>query len=94
MRSVHFVEKKIVFMNGRKMDFYDIDNELVTLSSELIDIDKQHTMTMKELKESYARKIYFECDQNLTKASRLLAISSRSLKNCIDGDKISVQQES
>ncbi len=81
------LDKKFIMMNGRKMDFDEVDNELVVLSSELIDIEKNHSLTMKELKSNYAKKVYFECDQNYSRASRVLDISPRSLKSLIETEK-------
>jgi transcriptional regulator with PAS, ATPase and Fis domain len=74
------LNKKFVLMNGRKMDFDDIDNDMVTLSSELFEIESQSSLTLKALKENYARKVFYECDQNLTRSAKVLGISPRSLK--------------
>jgi DNA-binding NtrC family response regulator len=87
------LDKKFVMMNGRKMDFDDVDNELVVLSSELIDIENNHSITMKELKTNYAKKVYFECDQNYSRASMLLNISPRSLKGLIETDQIPISEQ-
>jgi transcriptional regulator of acetoin/glycerol metabolism len=70
-------------MSGRKMSFDDLDNELMSLSSALFDIEKQKSSTMEELKNSYAKKIYFECNGNLTHASKILGISIRSLRTFV-----------
>jgi transcriptional regulator of acetoin/glycerol metabolism len=77
------LDKKFVLMNGRKMSFDSIDNEMVAFSSELFDIEKQDSLTFKELKTNYAKKIYFECDQNLTRSAKLLGVSSRTLRSVL-----------
>ncbi len=81
------LDKKLILMNGRKMDFDESDNNMVTLSSDLFDINKEQVVTMKDLKLNYAKKIYFECDENLTRASKLLGISPRSLRTFLDESK-------
>jgi transcriptional regulator with PAS, ATPase and Fis domain len=80
------LEKKYILMNGRKMCFDELDNELMSLSSALFDIEKQKSSTMKELKNNYAKKIYFECNGNLTHASKILGISVRSLRTFVDAE--------
>lgn len=81
------LDKKFIMLNGRKMDFDDIDNHMVTLSSELYEVEIQDSLTMQELKLNYARKIYFECNKNLARASKLLGISTKSLKGFIELEK-------
>lgn len=78
------LEKKYIMLSGRKMDFDKSDNEMVTLSSELYEIEEYSALTMQEVKVNYAKKIYFECDKNLTRASKLLGISTKSLKTFVD----------
>ena len=77
------LDKKYILMSGRKMSFDDLDNDLMSLSSALFDIEKQKSSTMEELKNSYAKKIYFECNGNLTHASKILGISIRSLRTFV-----------
>ncbi len=82
------LDKKTILTNGKKMNFDELDHELMSMSSELLDIEKQKLITMKDIKNTYAKKVYYECGGNLTRAARILGISIRSLKNYLDTNKI------
>lgn len=78
------LDKKAVISNTMKLDFDELDDELLTHSSSLFSIDdKSKHMTMEELKVGYAKKVYFQCNKNLTLASKKLGISTKVLKRLV-----------
>lgn len=78
------LDKKCILTNSMKLDFDTLDDELLTHSSSLFSIENEvKSMTMEELKIGYAKKIYFQCNKNLTLASSKLGISTKVLKRLI-----------
>ena len=57
------LDKKKLMTNGRKLDFDDLDDELLKLSSSLFSLEQEAiNMTMEEVKVGYAKKIYYQWD--------------------------------
>jgi transcriptional regulator with PAS, ATPase and Fis domain len=78
------LDKKKLISNSTKLDFDELDDELLKLSSSLFSLDEEATsMTMEEVKIGYAKKIYYQCNKNLTLASNKLGISHKLLKRLI-----------
>lgn len=79
------LDKKKLITNGRKLDFDDLDDELLKLSSSLFSLDQEVTnMTMEEVKVGYAKKVYYQCNKNLTLTCSKLGISHKSLKRLLE----------
>jgi transcriptional regulator of acetoin/glycerol metabolism len=79
------LERKVVLSSNNKIDFDYTDEELICQSSELkklADPDEAYS-TLAEIKNHHALKVFLHCDKNYTKASRILGISSRSLRGFI-----------
>lgn len=79
------LEKKKLISNSRKLDFDELDDELLKLSSSLFSIENVvKNMTMEEVKINYAKKVFFQCNKNLTLASSKLGISHKLLKRLVE----------
>lgn len=78
------LDKKKLITNSTKLDFDELDDELLKLSSSLFSLDEEAAnMTMEEVKIGYAKKVYYQCNKNLTLASTKLGISHKLLKRLI-----------
>lgn len=78
------LDKKKLISNSTKLDFDGLDDELLKLSSSLFSIEQEvKNMTMEEVKVGYAKKIYYQCNKNLTLASSKLGISHKLLKRLV-----------
>ena len=78
------LDKKSIITNSMKLDFDELDDELLTHSSSLFSIENEtKQMTLEELKIGYAKKIYFQCNKNITLASKKLGVSPKVLKRLI-----------
>ncbi len=76
------LERKMILARSSKLDFDEIDEELIGQSSELLVIEKEF-ITLQEVKVAYAAKVFFETGQNYTQAAKKLSISAKSLKGLI-----------
>jgi DNA-binding NtrC family response regulator len=79
------LDKKNLVKESLKLDFDEYDDELLQNSSSLVDISEEiKCLTMEELKFKYAKKIYFECNKNLSLTSKKLGISYKVLKRILE----------
>ncbi len=78
------IDRKLVLGNSWKLDFDDIDAELIAQSSELADIQEMEAvLTLEDVKSAYAKKIFFQSGKNYKQAAAKLKISPRSLKRMV-----------
>lgn len=73
------LERKIAMTCSRKIDFDASDEALIEQSSELEEIHNE-SMTLKEVKIIYAKKIFRESRRNLSIAARKLNVSQKTLR--------------
>lgn len=81
----HLLKKK-VFSSGRKLEFDSHDEMLILSSTDLCSIKEieEKPLTLKELKETYARKTYARFQNNLVYTAKSLGISPKSLKKILN----------
>lgn len=75
------LDKKRILSRSFKLDFDNIDEELLVQSSDLMDL-KVHgeLMSMREMKEEYARKALNFCEGNFSKAAKQLRMSEKTVR--------------
>lgn len=78
------LEKKKVLSRGQKIDFDHLDEELLTMSSDLMSLDeKTSLLPMEEMKTDYARRALALCDGNVAMAARKLRVTEKTVKNLV-----------
>ena len=78
------LEKKRVLSRGQKIDFDHLDEELLTMSSDLMSLDeKTSLLPMEEMKTDYARRALALCDGNVAMAARKLRVTEKTVKNLV-----------
>ena len=82
---VGHLERKKALATARVIHFDQSDDELIMQSSELSSIDNSNIklLTMKEMREAYALKVYHLVDNNYDAAAKKLDISIKSLRSII-----------
>lgn len=80
------LERKKITANSSLISFDTCDDELIIQSSELsmLDTNEYEFMSLKQMKEAYAKKVYFKLNCNFEKASKVLGISSKSLRSFVN----------
>jgi transcriptional regulator of acetoin/glycerol metabolism len=78
------LNKKVVLSKGRKLDFDDNDDVLIKSSSEIMHLHQDELMSLEHCKKVYARRAYFNCQQNLSQTATKLKISVKTLKALLD----------
>ncbi|MAZ49774.1 MAG: hypothetical protein CME65_14525 [Halobacteriovoraceae bacterium] len=82
------LESKLVMAGGKTLDFDKFDERLIEQSSELGELDSMDQRpTLSEIKNAYAKKVYYECDKNASQAAKVLDISSKCLRGMIKTSK-------
>lgn len=78
------MEKKKILSRSIKLDFDHMDEELLTQSSDLMNLDQPlEIKPMKDLKEEYVKKVLSLCEGNLAMASRKLGITEKTVKTIL-----------
>lgn len=79
------LERKKALTNGRVMFFDKTDDELIIQSSDLSSIDSacNELLTMQQMREAYALKVYYLEDHNYSVAAKKLKISVKCLKGLL-----------
>ena len=79
------LERKKTLANGRVMYFDKTDDELIIQSSDLCSIDSScgQLLTMQQMREAYALKVYYQEDHNYSVAAKKLKISVKCLKGLL-----------
>ncbi len=75
------LDRKQILSNSLKMDFDEIDEQLIEQSSELLEIKEFcRVSTLDEIKLAYATKIFYQSSCNYSHAAKKLNISIRCLR--------------
>jgi len=83
------LERKRVLAKSYKIDFDEDDEMLIAHSSSIEElIGEQEFSSLKELKYVYARTVFFKNGKNFNLSAKKLGISSRSLRNILQAEKI------
>jgi transcriptional regulator with GAF, ATPase, and Fis domain len=78
------MEKKKILSRSIKLDFDYMDEELLTQSSDLMNLDQPlEIKPMKDLKEEYVKKVLSLCEGNLAMTSRKLGITEKTVKTIL-----------
>ncbi|MFZ4714687.1 MAG: sigma-54-dependent transcriptional regulator [Bacteriovoracaceae bacterium] len=79
------LEKKKALSPSRKIDFDELDEELITQSSSLMKLDPEENeyLPLRKIQKSYSWRVYQSLGQDLGKASKSLGISPRRLRRII-----------
>lgn len=80
------LKRKQITSTTSTLSFDSCDDELIIQSSELsmlASID-QDFMTLKQVKNAYAKKVFYKLNCNYEKASKILEISSKSLRTIMN----------
>jgi transcriptional regulator with PAS, ATPase and Fis domain len=76
--------KKCKLTKGRKLDFDELDEELLVQSSELSTIFEKELFTLQNLKVAYAKTIYNRFEQNLSETAKKLEVSPKTLRRILN----------
>lgn len=77
------LEKKKACMKGRKID-HDMLDDVLFSEDEFIPMESRCGFSsLKEIKKSYAKKVYFELGRNIQQASNILEISPNTLRSLV-----------
>lgn len=79
------LDQKRVLSSTIKINFDDVDKNLIEQSSHLQQIDES-VISMKEAKIAHARKAFYQCKENYEITAKKLCISTRSLRNMLNID--------
>jgi transcriptional regulator with PAS, ATPase and Fis domain len=75
------LDRKRVLAENRKLDFDEVDQELIAQSSEISNfVEKEDYMTLEELRNGYAYKVYMEHNQHLKHTALTLGVNTKTLR--------------
>ena len=78
------LEKKKILSKSIKLDFDHLDEELLTKSSDLMNLsDSKELIPLQEMKEDYVKKVLATCDGNIASASRKLKVTEKTIKSIL-----------
>lgn len=83
------LNKKVQLSNGRKLDFDELDEALISTSCDLTKLSEDHFISMKELKRKYAQLVFYRLGQDLLKSSSSLGITPKTMKTLLLESKVS-----
>lgn len=78
------LKRKRVIAKSRKLTFDEYDDEFISQSSELSNINLDSVKSMDEVKKVYAKKVFEDHEFNYTIASKKLGISRKTLKRLME----------
>lgn len=78
------LNKKVQLSSGRKLDFDEFDEALISTSCDLTKLSEDHFISMKELKRKYAKLVFYRLGQDLLKSSSSLGITPKTLRTLLD----------
>ncbi len=76
------LRKKKEMSRGRKIDFDNLDDELICKSSELGSLESD-MHSLKEIKENYAYRVYERLEKDIRACASVLKISDRTVRNLL-----------
>jgi transcriptional regulator of acetoin/glycerol metabolism len=83
------LDKKRILSRGLRLDFDELDEELLLKSSDLSAIkESEQVMPLQQLKADYARRALSLCEGNLSLAARKLRVSQKTVKSLV-GNEVS-----
>lgn len=80
------LEKKMIFGRSTKLDFDDLDEELIHQSSNLESFSVPFELVpLKELKNDYVKKAIALCEGNISLTARKLQITEKTVRSLLKG---------
>jgi transcriptional regulator of acetoin/glycerol metabolism len=78
------LEKKKVMSRGTKLDFDQVDEELLLQSSDLLSLgDEREILTMEESKMIHFKRAFTLCEGNITITARKLQLSEKTVRTLV-----------
>jgi transcriptional regulator of acetoin/glycerol metabolism len=77
------LEKKLALVKGNKMEFNHLDEDLIDESVEKTWIPEQGFLPLKDLKYQYVYKVFNYFNGNAVKSSKVLGISSNTVRDLV-----------
>ncbi len=78
------LDKKKVLSKTIKLDFDHLDEELLTQSSDLMNLsDSKELLPLQNVKEDYVKKVLAKCEGNVALASRRLRVTEKTIKSIL-----------
>ena len=78
------LDKKKVLSKTIKLDFDHLDEELLTQSSDLMNLsDSKELRPLQNVKEDYVKKVLAKCEGNVALASRRLRVTEKTIKSIL-----------
>jgi DNA-binding NtrC family response regulator len=78
------LEKKKVLSRSTKLDFDYLDEELLSQSSDLLNLaDKEEVMPVKNFRHEYIKKVVFMFEGNIHLASKKLRVTEKTIKSIL-----------
>ncbi len=78
------LERKKILSHKDKLDFDEVDEELITQSSEILSFEKNEELTtLEEIKKQYCRKVFFHYNENIKLSADKLNINAKTLKRML-----------
>lgn len=88
------LNKKKVLSKSLKLDFDQLDEELLLQSSNITSFESfAGPASLQQVKEEYVRKVFYECDGSFIMASKKLRITEKTIRSII-GKNLIGQNES
>jgi transcriptional regulator of acetoin/glycerol metabolism len=78
------LDKKRILSRSIKLDFDQLDEELLAQSSDLMELaDPNELVPLQEMKEDYVKKVLAKCEGNVAHASRKLRVTEKTIKSIL-----------